>query len=192
LDGNDINLYGYVLNNPINDIDPLGLRMVIVDFSQLPEIKRFERIRERTRQIWMQISMAAFTIFAPSPPGFCDVATNRISNPSRLLAAPEGPNPWSGNIISEITTEPLSVTRFAGNPKSQWVMIESSGGTPSTLSINPSNPANRISSSVIPAGTRIQSGTAAAIEEWGGIGGAQQIQILDNTWQEMLWEVKAR
>ena len=68
------------------------------------------------------------------------------------------------------------------------------GGTPSTLSVSPGNAANRISSSVIPPGTRIQRGTAAAVPEWGGVGGAEQIEILDNNvWQsQMLWEVRPR
>ncbi len=117
-----------------------------------------------------------------------------ITDPSRLLAPYYGPNPAAGEIISTITTRPLAVGRFAGNPRSPWVQLEGAGGTPATLSISPVNAATRISSSVIPAGTRIQISTASAIPEWGGIGGAQQIEILDNdVWQnQMLWEVRQR
>ena len=123
-----------------------------------------------------------------------EAAKTPITNPSRLLPPASGPNPWAGDIVSEVTTRPLSVERFAGNPRSPWVQIEGAGGTPSALSVSPGNAANRISSSVIPAGTRIQSGTAAAVPEWGGVGGAQQIEILDNSvWQnQMLWEVRPR
>lgn len=126
---------------------------------------------------------------APNP-----VAPKTITDPSRLLPAPAGPNPWVGKTVSEVTTKPVGVERFAGNPKSPWVQIEGAGGTPSTLSLSPGNSANRISSSVIPAGARIQSGTAAAVPKWGGVGGAKQIEILDNNvWQnQMIWEVRPR
>ncbi len=126
-----------------------------------------------------------------------------ITDPSRLLPepqqpallpAPHGPNPWTGEIVSWITPHPIHVERFAGNPRSPWVQPEGAGGTPSTLSIHPSNPADRLSKSVIPPGTRIQTGIAAPVPEWGGVGGAQQILILDNNvWQnQMIWEVKRR
>jgi len=136
-------------------------------------------------------------------PSRTGMAVQPITDPSRLLPAPRepallpaphGPNPWAGEIVSWVTPNSIPVERFAGNPRSPWVQPEGAGGTPLTLSIHPSNPANRISRSVIPPGTRIQTGIAAPVPEWGGVGGAKQILILDNNvWQnQMIWEVKPR
>ena len=112
----------------------------------------------------------------------------------KLLPAPRGPNPWAGNITSTVTTKPLAVERFAGAIKSPWVQLEGAGGTPATLSISPGNSATAISRSVIPVGTRIQYGAAAPVTEWGGLGGARQIQILNEIdwYSKMIWEVTPR
>ena len=145
-------------------------------------------------QVFGNALITAATVAAPFASGGSAAAAGTGAATTKLLPAPSGPNPWAGNITSTVTTQPLAVERFGGAIKSPWVQLQGVGGTPATLSISPGNPANIISSSVIPVGTRIQQGIAAPVPSWGGVGGAHQIQILDyNVWNfEMIWTVMPR
>ena len=102
----------------------------------------------------------------------------------RLLLGP-GPkyNPWTGSISSEVTSAPTTMFRVWGDEAGQvggWLTPTRPSSTLSSirdLALPPGNSARMVSEVTVPAGTRIQMGTAGPA--FGQPGGAPQILLLD-------------
>ena len=92
-------------------------------------------------------------------------------------------NAWASTPTSGITTETITAYRVWGGssvPSGAWLTPTapvSRAAAISTLSLPPGNAATHISQVTIPAGTRIMIGPAAPVPQWGGTGGALQIQL---------------
>src|SRR5438874_1673319 len=98
------------------------------------------------------------------------------------LNDPRGYNPWQGHITSEVTPQPIRLYRVCGggaDPEGAWLTPMrpvSSAKARRELALPPTNSATEVVEVWVPAGVRIQSGTAAP--NWGQPGGGPQVELL--------------
>jgi hypothetical protein len=103
--------------------------------------------------------------------------------PPPALPPMSGANPWVGSITSTVTSSPMTAYRVWGGttPQAgQWLtptLPASSAEAQAMLALQPGNNAELYSEVLIPAGTRIQIGTAGPA--FGQPGGGTQIQLLE-------------
>lgn len=102
-----------------------------------------------------------------------------------LPAAALSEQPWSGEIVSTVTTSETTAWRYWNGSEAtrvgRWLsprFYESAAEARSALSLPPENTASYVQLVRIPAGTRILYGRAAGA--WGQAGGGAQIQLLYN------------
>jgi hypothetical protein len=103
--------------------------------------------------------------------------------PQLALPAPTGGNPWIGEIQSSVTSEETTMYRVWGGDSGQlggWLSPVNPGtasAARSGLALPAENTTEFISEVTVPAGTRIQTGTAGPL--FGQPGGASQVLLLD-------------
>ena len=101
----------------------------------------------------------------------------------RALPAPSGYNPWAGSVVSTVAGQDTTMYRVWGGESERvgsWLttsMPESAAAAKASLALPPGNAASFVSEVVVPAGTRLQVGQAAAA--FGQAGGGAQVQLLD-------------
>jgi hypothetical protein len=105
-----------------------------------------------------------------------------MTDPSRLLPAPRIQNPWIGPIKSYVTQKETIMYRYWGGRSARIGAWVSPRYYPSIyartgLALPPGNTAEFVSEVTVPAGTRVQSGTAAPA--FGERGGFPQVFLLD-------------
>jgi RHS repeat-associated protein len=129
---------------------------------------------------------AAFRAVGLSFENMSTLAGKVLSNAAEgrlALPAASGYNPWVGAIRSEVTSTETTLFRVWGDEAGQvggWAtptMPSSSLSAIRELALPPGNSAQWVSEIAVPAGTRLQIGTAA--EVFGQPGGAPQVLLLD-------------
>jgi RHS repeat-associated protein len=201
--GGGSNFYAYCANDPVNLVDPNGREPVTAQ-DMLNELEPTWIQQSRAALLgaflgsiggsalglgldWLTTAVTS----ALTPTGLAASSSTMIAVASACgddieslpaLPAPSGYNPWVGDIISTTTEVDMTLYRVWGDGSSQagqWLaptLPETAAEARATLALPAQNSAAWVSEVLVPAGTQIQFGLAAAAN--GQPGGAWQVQLL--------------
>ena len=191
--GGDINLYGYVGNNPLSFIDPFGFRgcpswwdavQGALDVAGLAPVVGLpaDLLNAGISAARGNYTDAALSMAAAVPVIGTAAGAGKIAHrATKLLPSLQVPNA-GGKIVSYVTKKDEVFSRvFSGDSTRGGFLTKvaptNQRGAIEGLALPPGNNADFIQKVLVPAGTRVQR--SRALPAFGRRGGKEQFQLLD-------------